>query len=83
MEGEEEEEYEEPQYFRWQVNPTIRQNQLSPPCKPIYDPKHWQSQTHTPKPRKMFKRDQAPEPKSVTNQDVDKMIEDEVTQNKL
>ena len=40
MEQEEEEEYEEPQYFGWQVNPVIRQNQLSPPHKPIYDLKN-------------------------------------------
>ena len=83
MEREEEEEYEEPLYFGRQVNPVIRKNQLSPPRKPIYNPKNRQSRNRTPEPRKPFKRDQAPEPKSVTNQDIDKMIKDEGIQNKF
>ena len=40
---EDEGEYKEPQYYGRQVNPMIRQNQLSPPHKPMYNLKNHQS----------------------------------------
>src|SRR4051812_32711853 len=71
-----EEEYDEPQFFTRQVNPVIRQNQLSPTRKPLYDPKTCQSRTRTPEPKKNFGRNRTTEPKPTTAQEIDDMIED-------